>query len=91
MEHIEEAGIHSGDSACVIPTFSLSDNMRQQISDAAKNLAVELKVRGLMNIQFAVKDEELYVIEVNPRASRTVPFIGKATGLPLANIAAKVP
>jgi len=90
MEHIEEAGIHSGDSACVIPTFSLSDNMRQQISDAAKNLAVELKVRGLMNIQFAVKDEELYVIEVNPRASRTVPFVSKAIGTPLAKLAAKV-
>ena len=90
MEHIEEAGIHSGDSACVIPTFSLSDNMRQQISAAAKNLAVELKVRGLMNIQFAVKDEELYVIEVNPRASRTVPFVSKAIGTPLAKLAAKV-
>ena len=90
MEHIEEAGIHSGDSACVIPTFSLSDNMRQQISAAAKNLAVELKVRGLMNIQFAVKEEELYVIEVNPRASRTVPFVSKAIGTPLAKLAAKV-
>ena len=90
MEHIEEAGIHSGDSACVIPTFSLSDNMRQQISAAAKNLAMELKVRGLMNIQFAVKDEELYVIEVNPRASRTVPFVSKAIGTPLAKLAAKV-
>ena len=90
MEHIEEAGIHSGDSACVIPTFSLSDDMRGQISDAAKNLAVELEVRGLMNIQFAVKDDELYVIEVNPRASRTVPFVSKAIGTPLAKLAAKV-
>ncbi|MBP84510.1 MAG: carbamoyl phosphate synthase large subunit [Verrucomicrobiales bacterium] len=90
MEHIEEAGIHSGDSACVIPSFSLSDDMRSQISAAAKSLAVELKVHGLMNIQFAVKDEELYVIEVNPRASRTVPFVSKAIGVPLAKMAAKV-
>lgn len=90
MEHIEEAGIHSGDSACVIPSFSLSDEMRSQISAAAKSLAVELKVHGLMNIQFAVKDEELYVIEVNPRASRTVPFVSKAIGVPLAKMAAKV-
>lgn len=90
MEHIEEAGIHSGDSACVIPSFSLSDPMRVKISDAAKDLAKELCVRGLMNIQFAVKDEELYVIEVNPRASRTVPFVSKAIGVPLAKLAAKV-
>ncbi len=90
MEHIEEAGIHSGDSACVIPSFSLSDPMREKISSAAKDLANELEVRGLMNIQFAVKDEELYVIEVNPRASRTVPFVSKAIGVPLAKLAAKV-
>jgi len=90
MEHIEEAGIHSGDSACVIPSFSLSDPMREKISAAAKELANELEVRGLMNIQFAVKDEELYVIEVNPRASRTVPFVSKAIGVPLAKLAAKV-
>lgn len=90
MEHIEEAGIHSGDSACVIPSFSLSDSMREKISSAAKDLAKELEVRGLMNIQFAVKDEELYVIEVNPRASRTVPFVSKAIGVPLAKLAAKV-
>lgn len=90
MEHIEEAGIHSGDSACVIPSFSLSDPMREEISAAAKDLANELEVRGLMNIQFAVKDEELYVIEVNPRASRTVPFVSKAIGVPLAKLAAKV-
>jgi carbamoyl-phosphate synthase large subunit len=90
MEHIEEAGIHSGDSACVIPSFSLSDPMREKISAAAKDLASELEVRGLMNIQFAVKDEELYVIEVNPRASRTVPFVSKAIGVPLAKLAAKV-
>jgi len=90
MEHIEEAGIHSGDSACVIPSFSLTDSMRVEISDAAKSLAKELSVRGLMNIQFAVKDEALYVIEVNPRASRTVPFVSKAIGVPLAKLAAKV-
>lgn len=90
MEHIEEAGIHSGDSACVIPSFSLSETMLESISTAAKALAVELEVRGLMNIQFAVKDEELYVIEVNPRASRTVPFVSKAIGVPLAKLAAKV-
>lgn len=90
MEHIEQAGIHSGDSACVIPSFSLSDSMREKISSAAKDLAKELDVCGLMNIQFAVKDEELYVIEVNPRASRTVPFVSKAIGVPLAKLAAKV-
>ncbi|MCB1231535.1 MAG: carbamoyl-phosphate synthase large subunit, partial [Verrucomicrobiae bacterium] len=90
MEHIEEAGIHSGDSACVIPPFTLTDSMRAKISDAAKALAGELEVRGLMNIQFAVKGDELYVIEVNPRASRTVPFVSKAIGVPLAKLAAKV-
>ncbi|BDS07309.1 carbamoyl-phosphate synthase (glutamine-hydrolyzing) [Oceaniferula spumae] len=90
MQHIEQAGIHSGDSACVIPAFSLSDDIQQQIIKAAKDLARELNVRGLMNIQFAVKDEELYVIEVNPRASRTVPFVSKSIGVPLAKLAAKI-
>jgi carbamoyl-phosphate synthase large subunit len=90
MEHIEQAGIHSGDSACVIPSFSLSDSIKAEITRAAIDLARELKVRGLMNIQFAVKDEQLYVIEVNPRASRTVPFVCKATGVSLAKLAAKV-
>jgi carbamoyl-phosphate synthase large subunit len=90
MEHIEQAGIHSGDSACVIPSFSLSDSIKAEIVRAAKDLARELKVIGLMNIQFAVKDEQLYVIEVNPRASRTVPFVSKATGVSLAKLAAKV-
>ncbi len=90
MEHIEQAGIHSGDSACVIPAFSLSDAIKAEITRAAVDLARELKVRGLMNIQFAVKDEQLYVIEVNPRASRTVPFVSKATGISLAKLAAKV-
>ena len=82
MEHIEQAGIHSGDSACVIPPFSLSEKIKDEISDAAKALAKKLEVRGLMNIQFAVKDEELFVIEVNPRASRTVPFVSKTIGCP---------
>ena len=90
MEHIEQAGIHSGDSACVIPAFSLSESIKAEIVRAAKDLARELQVKGLMNIQFAVKDEQLYVIEVNPRASRTVPFVSKATGVSLAKLAAKV-
>jgi len=90
MEHIEQAGIHSGDSACVIPAFTLSDFIKAEITRAATDLARELKVIGLMNIQFAVKDEQLYVIEVNPRASRTVPFVSKATGVSLAKLAAKV-
>jgi carbamoyl-phosphate synthase large subunit len=90
MQHIEQAGIHSGDSACVIPAFSLSEKIKTEIVRAAKDLARELEVRGLMNIQFAVKDEDLYVIEVNPRASRTVPFVCKATGVSLAKLAAKI-
>jgi carbamoyl-phosphate synthase large subunit len=90
MEHIEQAGIHSGDSACVIPAFSLSDKIKNEILVGAKALAKELEVRGLMNIQFAVKDDELYVIEVNPRASRTVPFVSKSIGIPLAKLAAKI-
>lgn len=90
MQHIEQAGIHSGDSACVIPAPSLSEQIKEQILKGAKDLARELDVRGLMNIQFAVKEEELYVIEVNPRASRTVPFVSKAIGVPLAKLAAKV-
>ena len=90
MEHIEQAGIHSGDSACVIPAFSLSDKIKEEILIGAKALAKELEVRGLMNIQFAVKDDELYVIEVNPRASRTVPFVSKSIGIPLAKLAAKI-
>ncbi|MEO1824451.1 MAG: carbamoyl-phosphate synthase large subunit [Roseibacillus sp.] len=90
MQHIEHAGVHSGDSACVIPAFSLGEKIEAEIEEAAINLARELKVKGLMNIQFAVKDGELYVIEVNPRASRTVPFVSKAIGVPLAKIAAKI-
>ena len=90
MEHIEQAGIHSGDSACVIPSFSLSEKILAEILAGAKALAKELEVKGLMNIQFAVKDDELYVIEVNPRASRTVPFVSKSIGVPLAKLAAKI-
>jgi carbamoylphosphate synthase large subunit/REP element-mobilizing transposase RayT len=90
MEHIEEAGIHSGDSACVIPTFSLSQKVLSEISSATKAMARELNVRGLMNVQFAVKGDDVYVLEVNPRASRTVPFVSKAIGVPLAKLAAKV-
>ena len=90
MEHIEQAGVHSGDSACVIPAFGLSEAIKEEIMRAAKELARALNVIGLMNIQFAVKDEVLYVIEVNPRASRTVPFVSKAIGRPLAKYAAKI-
>ncbi|MFL6521149.1 MAG: carbamoyl-phosphate synthase large subunit [Chthoniobacterales bacterium] len=90
MEHIEQAGIHSGDSACVIPTFSLPTAVLEQIRTATKAMARELEVRGLMNVQFAVKGSEVYVLEVNPRASRTVPFVSKAIGVPLAKLAAKV-
>jgi carbamoyl-phosphate synthase large subunit len=90
MEHIEQAGVHSGDSACVIPAFGLSEPIKVEIMRAAKELAKALNVIGLMNIQFAVKDEILYVIEVNPRASRTVPFVSKAIGRPLAKYAAKI-
>ena len=90
MEHIEQAGIHSGDSACVIPSFSLSEKVRRDITEATRALARELKVSGLMNVQFAVKDDTVYVLEVNPRASRTTPFVSKAIGVPLAKLAAKV-
>ena len=90
MEHIEEAGIHSGDSACSLPPHSLKEDIIKQIKKQTKALAKELKVIGLMNVQFAVKDHDIYILEVNPRASRTVPFVGKATGIPLAKIAAKV-
>jgi len=90
MEHIEEAGIHSGDSACVLPPMSLSQEMLERISHQTRMIAAELGVVGLMNIQFAVKDNELYVLEVNPRASRTAPFVSKAIGKPLAQIATRV-
>ena len=90
MQHIEEAGIHSGDSACAIPPFSLPAEIVAEIKEQTYALAEALNVRGLMNIQFAVKDGEVYVLEVNPRASRTVPFVSKATGLNLAQAAARV-
>ncbi|RVU01493.1 carbamoyl-phosphate synthase large subunit [Mucilaginibacter limnophilus] len=90
MEHIEPAGIHSGDSYAVLPPFDLSDNVIQQMETYTKKIATALNVRGLLNIQFAIKDEKVYVIEANPRASRTVPFIAKAYDVPYINIAAKV-
>jgi carbamoyl-phosphate synthase large subunit len=90
MEHIEEAGVHSGDSSCTIPPRSLPASIIRSIELIAKQLAERLQVRGLMNVQMAVKDETIYMIEVNPRASRTVPYVAKATGVPWARIAAKV-
>ncbi|MBU1172800.1 MAG: carbamoyl-phosphate synthase large subunit [Proteobacteria bacterium] len=90
MEHIEEAGIHSGDSACVLPPISIDTSLLDEISVATKAMAKELNVVGLMNVQYAIKDKILYVIEVNPRASRTVPFVSKATGVQLAKMATKV-
>ena len=90
MEHIEEAGVHSGDSACALPPISLSDRVIEKIKVYTRKIALALGVVGLTNIQYAVKDEVVYVIEANPRASRTVPFVSKATGLPLAKIAAKI-
>ncbi|MGN0035506.1 MAG: carbamoyl-phosphate synthase large subunit, partial [Coriobacteriales bacterium] len=90
LEHIEEAGIHSGDSACCFPPFSFSDAMVKRLCDHTRELALAVGVRGLVNIQYAIKDETIYVIEVNPRASRTVPFVSKATGVPLAKCAARI-
>jgi carbamoyl-phosphate synthase large subunit len=90
LQHIEEAGVHSGDSACSLPPYSLGADVVGEIERQAKELALALKVKGLMNVQFAVKDGEVYLIEVNPRASRTVPFVAKAIGKPVAKIAARV-
>jgi len=90
MEHIEQAGVHSGDSACVIPAPTLSEKVKTEIREATIKMATALEVKGLMNVQFAVKDETVYVLEVNPRASRTVPFVSKAIGVPLAKLAAKI-
>jgi len=90
MEHIEEAGIHSGDSACVLPPYSLSAEIQEEIKHQTRALAAELGVVGLLNIQFAVKGDQIYVLEVNPRASRTVPFVSKAIGVSLAKLATKV-
>ncbi len=90
MEHIEEAGIHSGDSSCVLPPHTLSEVLIDEIKRASRAMAEELGVIGLMNVQYAIKDNDLYVLEVNPRASRTVPFVSKATGVPLAKLATKI-
>jgi len=90
MEHIEEAGIHSGDSACILPPHSIDQSMLDKVMEATKAMARELNVVGLMNVQYAIKDNQLYIIEVNPRASRTIPFVSKATGVPLAKLAVKV-
>ncbi|MYF97972.1 carbamoyl-phosphate synthase large subunit [Candidatus Poribacteria bacterium] len=90
MEHIEEAGVHSGDSDCVLPPYTLVDDQIDQLKEYTYALAKALNVRGLMNVQYAIKNEEIYVLEVNPRASRTVPFVSKAIGVPLAKLAARV-
>jgi carbamoyl-phosphate synthase large subunit len=89
MQHIEQAGVHSGDSACSLPAYSLSREVQDRMREQMRALARGLEVVGLMNAQFAIKDDDIYVLEVNPRASRTVPFVSKATGLPLAKIAAR--
>lgn len=88
MEHIEEAGVHSGDSACSLPPFSLSEDIKAQLREQTRQMALALNVIGLMNVQFAIKGNDIYVLEVNPRASRTVPFVSKATSRPLAKVAA---
>jgi carbamoyl-phosphate synthase large subunit len=90
MEHVEEAGVHSGDSDCVTPPPTISDEAQKEIQRATAELAAALEVRGLINLQFAVKGDDVYVLEANPRGSRTVPFISKATAVPLARIAARV-
>jgi carbamoyl-phosphate synthase large subunit len=90
MEHIEEAGVHSGDSTCVIPPQSLSNDVITRVRDYVTRIALSLRIKGLLNIQMAVKDGVVYVLEVNPRASRTIPYVAKATGIPLAKLAAKV-
>jgi carbamoyl-phosphate synthase large subunit len=90
MQHIEEAGVHSGDSACVLPPFKISEYHMNTIRDYVERIGLRIDVRGLMNIQLAIKDDIVYVLEVNPRASRTTPFVSKATGVPLAKIAARI-
>ncbi|MCL5892668.1 MAG: carbamoyl-phosphate synthase large subunit [Deltaproteobacteria bacterium] len=90
MEHIEEAGVHSGDSACSLPAFSLDRDIIERIKEITVTICLEFKVMGLINIQYAVKNNDIYVIEVNPRASRTVPFVSKATGIPVAKLATKI-
>ncbi len=90
LEHIEECGVHSGDSSCTLPPYSLSEQVLQEIRKITRKLGMALKVRGLMNCQYAVKGDQVYIIEVNPRASRTIPFVSKTIGVPLAKLAAKV-
>ena len=90
MEHIEEAGIHSGDSGCSLPPYTLSDNIVSQLKEQASQLALSLKVIGLMNAQFAIKNNEIFLLEANPRASRTAPFVSKAVGIQLAKLGALV-
>ena len=90
MQHIEDAGVHSGDSACVLPPYLLSGPVLEEIRDLTRNFALELGVVGLMNVQYAIKNDVVYVLEVNPRASRTIPFVSKATGVPLARLAARI-
>tara|TARA_B100000700_G_scaffold284164_1_gene337160 strand:- start:1472 stop:2908 length:1437 start_codon:yes stop_codon:yes gene_type:complete len=90
MQHIEEAGIHSGDSACCLPPVSIKENLLKELKIQTRRLALALKVKGFLNIQFAIKKDEIFVIEVNPRASRTVPFVSKANGVPLAKIASRI-
>src|SRR6185312_8519750 len=90
MQHVEEAGVHSGDSACVLPPHSLGEEMLTQIRDATREIALAVGVVGLINVQYAVHAGELYVIEANTRASRTVPFVSKAVGVPLAKMACRI-
>ena len=90
MEHIEAAGVHSGDSSCALPPYSLKEDLLEEISRQTRLLALELQVKGLINVQYAIKNGEVFVLEVNPRASRTVPFVSKAVGIPLAKMATKV-
>jgi len=90
MEHIERAGVHSGDSACSLPPYTLDDSIIREISRQTRSMALELQVCGLMNVQFAVQGENIFILEVNPRASRTVPFVSKAVGIPLADLAVQV-
>jgi carbamoyl-phosphate synthase large subunit len=90
MQHIEEAGVHSGDSSCVLPSYLISEDALATMREYTRQLALALKVRGLVNVQYAIKDGKVYVLEVNPRAARTIPFVSKATGIPMAKVAAKL-
>ena len=89
MEHIEQAGVHSGDSACALPPYTLTESVQDNLVDQVKKMALALNVKGLMNVQFAIQGDDIYVLEVNPRASRTAPFVSKAVGLSLPYIAAR--